>query len=330
MKSAISKETSNTFRGIAAVMIILSHYAEWYSWFVQTEGKMEIYRTALTKLGVYGVDIFFLLSGYAMVISLNNEKMSLGFVWKRIKNVYIPYFIISGVIELISGGFTSFHDFWLFASGNDYWYMNVLFVFYIGFIIIYAIIKSRFIRTACFCIFTYAYSFMLYRNGQYEFWYVSNFAFALGVIAAEAAVSDYKKFDNKISSVIAVVLTAILSLGMFFVIKYGLYGQEVISRFNNEIQVWLKIGASAIWTVLILVIAVKWKIKDMLFAFLGRYSLYLYLTHTYIFMSCINSRLLENTALMAKYALSAAITIVISVLCGLIITRLQKLPSHRL
>ena len=146
----VDKHVSSMFRAVAAVMVILSHYAEWYCLFFQTEGAAETFRIALTKLGVYGVDIFFLFSGYAMVKSLGDSRMNINFVWKRIRNVYIPYFIIAGIIELVSGGFTSLHDFLLFAIGYEYWYMNVLFVLYIGFIVIYALILNKHIRIVLF------------------------------------------------------------------------------------------------------------------------------------------------------------------------------------
>ncbi|MCH5255849.1 MAG: acyltransferase [Lachnospiraceae bacterium] len=332
-KQLISKDTSLTFRGIAAVMVIMSHYAEWYSWFVQTEGNREIFRVALTKLGVYGVDIFFLLSGYAMVKSLGDKKINLDFIFKKIRNIYIPYFIITGAIELISGGFTSFHDFWRFASGHDYWYMNVLFVFYIGFMIIYALLKKTPLRITAFGIFTYIYSYNLYKNGMHEFWYVSNITFVIGIITAE-----FEKFYNnkrKIACAIYLILIIILSIAMYFVVKSGLYGQETISLYTKEQQIWLKIGATIIWTLLILLLAIKWRIKEKPAAFLGKYSLYLYLTHTYIFMRVINSPALAdtlsnaNTALMAKYAISAVFTVIVSALCGIIITRLTKMIDFR-
>lgn len=333
----ISKDTSSTFRGIAAVMIILSHYAEWYSWFVQTDGNMEIIRVAFTKLGVYGVDIFFLFSGYAMVRSLGNEKMNLDFLWKRIKNVYIPYFIIAGVIELVSGGFTSLHDFLLFAGGYDYWYMNVLFVFYIGFIIIYALIKNNHGRTAVFCVFAYIYSYTLYSRGMYEFWYVSNITFALGIVMAE-----YEKYVKKLTDKMGLPLTAALGIAMLFVIRYGLYGEAVISKFTAEQQIFLKIGATLVWALLVLMLAAKWNINEKIFAFLGKNSLYLYLTHTFVFMRCINSQLLSDTALfaniapnknialMAIFTISAIITVVLSTISALIITNVIKTISHLL
>ncbi|MCH5248516.1 MAG: acyltransferase [Lachnospiraceae bacterium] len=353
-KQFITRDTALTFRGIAAVMVILSHYAEWYSWFVQTEGNREIFRVALTKLGVYGVDVFFLLSGYAMVKSLGDKKINRDFIFKKIRNIYIPYLIITGVIELISGGFTSFHDFWLFASGYDYWFMNVLFVFYIGFIVIYALFKKTPLRIAAFGIFTYAYSYTMYKNGMYEFWYVSNITFVIGIITAECErifnnnrTDEHKKFNEYemisvtnssvtiITHVIYLIMIIALGIAMFFVVKSGLYGYEAISRFTKEQQIWLKIGATIIWTLLVLLLTIKWRIKEQLFSFLGKYSLYLYLTHTYIFMRVVNSRVFAdispdvNTALMAKFAISAVFTVIVSALCGIIITRLTKMMGFR-
>ena len=71
----MDRRETDWFRGIAAVMVVLSHYAEWWTWFVPAEGNGEMLRLALTKLGVYGVDIFFLFSGYAMVCSMEQELM---------------------------------------------------------------------------------------------------------------------------------------------------------------------------------------------------------------------------------------------------------------
>ena len=183
-RQLMGKRETDWFRGMAAVMVVLSHYAEWWTWFAQTEGNAETVRLAVSKLGVYGVDIFFLFSGYAMVKSLGQERMHPQFIWKRIKNVYIPYFLVVGCIELLSGGFTSLRDFWEFANGSDYWYMAVLFIFYIGFIAVYTIMGGKAPRCAAFCVFTYVFTCILRDRGMQDFWFVSNIAFAIGVVLA--------------------------------------------------------------------------------------------------------------------------------------------------
>ena len=56
-------------RGIGILMVIASHYAEWYGDVLQNETL----QYALTRLGCYGVDIFFLVSGYGLVKSAGKK-----------------------------------------------------------------------------------------------------------------------------------------------------------------------------------------------------------------------------------------------------------------
>lgn len=314
----MSKRETTWFRGIAAVMVVLSHYAEWWNWFVPTEGNAETLRYALSKLGVYGVDIFFLFSGYAMVKSLGQERMHPEFVWKRIRNVYIPYLIVIGIIELLSGGFTSMHDFWNFACGYDYWYMAVLFAFYIGFIAVYTIMGGKGPRVVTFCIFTYIFSNALYGKGMHDFWYVSNIAFAIGV-----AVGEYEEPIKKVIEKIWIPLVLILSVAMVQVVRSGLAEGTMIGNVPDERLLFMEISATVVWTLLILVLASKCRIKDKAFAFLGENSLYIYLIHTYVFMRCVNN-------IKLSYAWIFTISAVLTVLVAYLLNRLITLAGRRL
>lgn len=309
----MNKRETDWFRGVAAVMVVLSHYAEWWTWFTPTEGNAEMFRFALSKLGVYGVDIFFLFSGYAMVKSLGQERMYPGFIWKRIRNVYIPYFLVVGSIELLSGGFVSLHDFWNFVSGYDYWYMYVLFLFYIGFIVVYTIMGGKGPRIVVFCIFTYILSYVLHDKRMQNFWFVSNIAFAIGVVVAEYE-EPMKRMVNKVGIGLAVMLT------MVFVVHLGL-DENVAMDKTEEQLLGMEIGATVVWTLLILILAAKCRMKERVFAFLGKSSLYIYLTHTYIFMGCVNC--LEWSIAM-RFFISAVITVAVSALCNLLITGMRR------
>lgn len=313
-KQLFSKQATNWFRGIAAIMVVLSHYAEWWTWFTPTEGNVEMIRYACSKLGVYGVDIFFLFSGYAMVKSLKQERMQPEFVWKRIKNVYIPYFIVVGIIEMLAGGFTSLEDFWLFASGYDYWYMFVLFILYIGFIAVWTIMGGREVRLITFVIFTYAFSYVLYSKGMHDFWYVSNITFALGVIAA-----SYEEALKKTINKIGIPLLAVLAVGMIFAVRSGLGMGAVQGDRTAEQLIGQEIGATVVWTVLIMILAAKWRYHDPVLTFLGKNSLYIYLIHTYVFMRCVNN---FEFSFAGRFAAAAVITILVAALFNWIITAL--------
>ena len=55
----ITKQTSACFRGIAILMVVASHYAEW----MIEATTYPVVREFLCGFGVLGVDIFFLVSG---------------------------------------------------------------------------------------------------------------------------------------------------------------------------------------------------------------------------------------------------------------------------
>ena len=333
----MNKRETDWFRGIAALMVVLSHYGEWINILGPLEGNAETFRFAITKLGVYGVDIFFLFSGYAMIKSLGikslgiksrgiksrgiesrwDREMSWQFIWKRIKNVFIPYLIVVGIIELLSGGLTSIHDFWIFIIGYNYWYMCVLFIFYIGFIVIYAMIRVKGIRVIAFSIFTYALSYVLYQHEMLPFWYVSNIAFAIGVI-----VGEYEKTAKKIMDKVWIPMIVLLTIGMAFITKWGLTGGVDLGGDPEDYQLWFKIGATVVWTLLILILASKCRIREKIFVFLGRNSLYIYLTHVYIFMRCINDLTCD---LYMRFIISPICIIAVSFLCNLVISGMWKL-----
>lgn len=315
----MNKRETDWFRGIAALLVVVSHYGNWINILTSFEGNAETFRFALTKLGVYGVDIFFLFSGYAMVKSLGNKKMSWQFIWKRIKNVFIPYLIVIGIIELLSEGLTSIHDFWIFIIGYNYWYMCVLFIFYIGFIVIYAIIRIKVIRVIAFSIFTYVLSYKLYQLDMFPFWYVSNIAFAIGVI-----VGEYENAARKIVDKVWIPMIVLLTIGMIFVTKWGLTGGVNLGGNPEDYQLWFQIGATVVWTLLILILAAKCQIREKIFAFLGRNSLYIYLTHVYVFMRCINNLTCD---LSMRFIISPICIIAVSFLCNLVISGMWKLIS---
>ena len=61
----IDNRTSKVFRGIAILMVIASHFAGG----MYEESFNEALRQWISTWGVYGVDIFFMLSGYGLVKS---------------------------------------------------------------------------------------------------------------------------------------------------------------------------------------------------------------------------------------------------------------------
>lgn len=234
--------------------------------------------------------------------------------------MFIPYLIVIGIIELISDGLNSVHDFWLLISGYNYWYMCVLFIFYIGFIVIYAVIRGKGIRVIAFCVFTYALCYKLYQYEMSPFWYVSNIAFSIGII-----VGEYEEIAKKIVDTVWIPMTVLLTIGMAFVIKCGLEGGVNWGGNPEDYQIWVQIGATVIWTLLILILASKCRIKEVIFTFLGKNSLYIYLTHVYVAMRCINFSKIDSMSV--RFIISPICIVFVAFLCNLIISCMWKLIS---
>lgn len=176
-----SKEASLWFKGIAIIMVILSHYAEWWEWFFKEEGTVELIRDGISRFGPYGVAIFLLFSGYGLSKSAGDKRINGRFVLKRILGVYVPYLVIVVLIEMLSGGFESMNDVLDIFYGQNFWYMTVMFSLYIAFMLIFFVFENRHIRAILITGFTIWYSYSLYMDGKYDFWYISNAAFAIGV-----------------------------------------------------------------------------------------------------------------------------------------------------
>ena len=315
-KALFDRQTGYWFRGIAIIMVIASHYAEWWAWFSATEGKAEDFRLTLSKLGVYGVNIFFLFSGYGLTKATEHKEIDSSFISRRVQAVYIPYLVIIGIIQILSGGFGSFSGFVRFLYGNDYWFMVVIFLFYIGFILIWQVLKNPHLRILLFLLYTFAVIQVLYDKNMQSFWYVSNLAFALGIV-----IATYETGCRRVPLIARILLIPLL---LAFTIFYELYMDK--SGMTPEQILRLQMLNTVLWTTQIACIASLIPWHEPVFSALGKRSLHLYLVHTFVFMRCVNAL---SCSIPLRYVIAAVATVVTAVLCELMITGLIKLISDR-
>ena len=96
-KAFLTKEQSLMLRGIAIFLVLISHYAVWIGEIFHSD----LLEYGLGRFGVYGVDLFFAVSGYGLVKSVGKKRINGTFLWKRFKTVYLPYLLIVGLIYWI-------------------------------------------------------------------------------------------------------------------------------------------------------------------------------------------------------------------------------------
>lgn len=266
----ITAKTSKVFRGIAILMVIASHYAA----AMYVEPLRPAAKEFISKLGVYGVDIFFLLSGYGLVKSYEKTGIDRAFVLKRIMNTYVPYLLVIGFFAIIEKGITTPMDVVYFLIGYDYWFMAVLFAMYLMFMIIYKIgkFKEIFITIAIL-----GFTYWLYSIEKADFWELSNGAFLIGIYAA----SLEHRFGDKVEEVIRKINLVAIASGVTMLGAYIYTG-------NGEM--WAHMLTSMSFTVAVLGLCAISKCGGVILPSIGRYSLYVYLLHLRLFWKIVMYR----------------------------------------
>lgn len=79
----------DVFRGIAALSVVLFHYTTWYNVNYKHSPEMHFY----FPLGHHGVELFFLISGFVILLTLERTKRSLDFIVSRFSRLYPPYWV---------------------------------------------------------------------------------------------------------------------------------------------------------------------------------------------------------------------------------------------
>jgi peptidoglycan/LPS O-acetylase OafA/YrhL len=167
----------DSLRGLAAVMVVIFHYT------VDRHTSPSIFR-----LGSTGVDLFFIISGFVIFMSISKVKNSLEFVINRTTRLYPTYwasvtfsFIILSLISVFKNG-SNFNIEWLRYLGNmtmfqfyfkiqnlegAYWTMIIEMIFYGAILLLYYFKGLKHLNT-----FGIALSLivvvMIYMKGTYQ------------------------------------------------------------------------------------------------------------------------------------------------------------------
>ena len=180
-KAFLTKEQSLLLRGIAIFLVLISHYAVWIGEIFHSD----LLEYGLGRFGVYGVDLFFVVSGYGLVKSVGKKRINGTFLWKRFKTVYLPYLLIVGLITVYDGGISGMTGWVSFLTGAEYWYIRNILVFYLAFYVVYRLSDRSWVRMLLMALCLTAYSGLLIWQGRALFWYISNVTFLFGMLLAQ-------------------------------------------------------------------------------------------------------------------------------------------------
>lgn len=287
-----TKGQSLALRGIGIMLVILSHYAPWYADVLQNEALVY----GMSRLGVYGVDLFFLVSGYGLVKSEQKRKVDGAFLWNRMKNMYLPYLCIAGGIEAAAGGIESARGWYKFLTGYDYWFIRNILIFYFAFFCVFLLVRKRWLRTVLMACIVFGYSWWLVLEGRSNFWYISNIAFVIGIALAQyekelLGVFDFGYFWQ--------LLVGAVLLG--WAVKSGMDARLAIPEISDRIRNGA--AASGIWSVFCAQAARFIPEKSGILQLPGKLSLELYLLHPFLYYRVANQGTQMNRGLQALLAL---------------------------
>ena len=146
----------DALRGIAALFVVLFHFT-----LNRPEAEYGL------KLGVTGVDLFFIISGFVIFMSLTNINSSKEFIVNRVSRLYPTYWasvtfafiliIVSSKFQLnhlsivqYLGNLTMF-QYYLKIPDIDgpYWTMIIEMIFYIGILILFHFKLTKFLNPIC-------------------------------------------------------------------------------------------------------------------------------------------------------------------------------------
>lgn len=292
----IDKKTSASFRGLAILMVVVSHYA---GWLFGNPAYPDL-KSFVMGWGVYGVDIFMLLSGYGLVKSSQKQGITGRFVLRRVFNVALPYYLIVGIFKIIDKAFTGPEDVKTYLLGTDYWFINVILTLYIIFMVCYRI---GWHKEVLFTVAFTVYCIVMWYRGAQDFWLLSNPAFLIGVYGA----SLEKRFGDRVETIIKKINLPAIGLAGTFVFSYVFY--------CIPYKMWPEMVRSIFFTVFVLGVCVEFCGGGAVLPALGRFSLYMYILHGRVFARIVEWDLTWGSDMNLTIG-SIVITCVVSIALG--------------
>lgn len=219
-----SVEQTNWLRGIAIIMVVLSHYYPLLG-MTYSDGIISFSR----NIGTVGVAIFFLLSGYATMISYLKKKDYLSYyIPKRLLRLYVPFlivFVLYFILEWIFKGEFIIRYFFsvpiMSLPDTPNWYLKVQLCLYLLFYISAKLFKKKssiIIVISTVCILYMVIGFFLKIGAN---WYETVFAFPIGMLLAYKK-EEFFTFFKKHSVIYVSISTIILFVFTFpFFMKGG-------------------------------------------------------------------------------------------------------------
>lgn len=270
-------------------------------------------------MGYLGVSFFFALSGFTLVKSNAKKQCSCDvFLKERFFRLLVPYFIVSCVYFVFYRIFNTNLDIgdfiFSFVNGrpiaDNTWYIIALIVFTIIFSVVNQY-KSDTTSRVLYVTYGVILCTVLWGLiGYSSNWTNSNIAFIIGIIigaSEKKVVNAVEKYFWHIS-----LPVGILFIGLFLCKRIigGITADYWILLINTEL-------ICAVFTVLVISVAIKFDFHNSILDFVGKNSFEIYLIHGLVYRFFLQTKIFDGNVIL--FAIS---TLTISIILGCLLHKL--------
>ena len=269
----LSQKSSNSYRGIFALIVILHHIAQRVSGGIMPPD--------FTRVGYLAVSVFFFLSGYGLQKkNLSDETYIHTFLLKRIPTILIPYAIMSfayWLLYALLGDARSLsvvlHNF--IKNGDPIvwfsWYVVCILVFYFAFYILMKIFKSNKKGMVLGGIIYYIIYVAICRSLSFGLWWYSTLLLAVFGIFWASYEQKILGFLKKYY--VPVLLFCLISFLVLAKYKWTIYWS--IPSLWTELA--LVIALAFLFVTVTIILSLKVRFGNRFLDFLGKISFEIYM-----------------------------------------------------
>lgn len=274
----LSKGTTVSEKGIAAVMIVFHHISQMI--------ELPKYFVLMNYIGFIMVAIFFFISGYGLSYGLENKEGYLNnFFKKRILSILIPYWIVNTISVIYyavnSKVFTPVEyiaSYLGFNTVTGTWFVTAILIMYLAFWLCYKLYCNKKtswnVSTLLLLAIIVVYCAVCYKFEENTSFTASISAFALGVVWNRLFNKRFLKF---LSSKYAVKLCGITVL--FGVVFAGRLFLSYIGVNYEILHIFLRNIVTVCFILFLLTVTYKIDFKNKFITELGKYSYEIYICH---------------------------------------------------
>lgn len=325
----------DSLRGIASLLVVLFHCTMY-----RPEAQYGF------KLGVMGVDLFFVISGFVIFMSINNVANGKEFVINRVsrlyptywaavlfsfllKNLYVMLFPIYQYAKVgplqLAGNLTMFQHYLRIPDIEDpYWTMIIEMLFYIGILFLFHYKKLKHLTAIgivlSFAIVILSFTFKDAYIFKKALLIIPLWQYIPLFLAGTLFYKIYFKLENRLKNYVILVFCYISQVLLFSnTVKYELFIT------NAEYALTLAVFF------LLFVLFVNGKLKFLInpiSLYFGKISFALYLTHQFLNFNFLLPQLVEGIH-WNFWAATLLVTLPISILIATAITYFIEIPYSK-